>query len=80
VVGNQCGNALLAQRGEVVIAVVAGIGGDQRVGLSQRTGLFDHGQQHALLGARAGDVGRDDHLVGAVHRGLRRVALDHTWW
>lgn len=51
VVGHQRRDALLHELTHVGIVVVAGIGGDQGVGLPIARCLLDHGQQHGLFGA-----------------------------
>ena len=59
--------------------MVARVRRDQRIWLAVGLDLFDHGQQHRLLRARADHVRGHDDLVGTVHRRLRRITLDDAF-
>jgi hypothetical protein len=51
VVGDQRRDAVVLEVAHIGIAVVARIGGDPCLRCAKCTGLFNHGQQHGLLGA-----------------------------
>ena len=77
-IGDQRRRLALAQRLEVVLAVIPSIRGEHRLVRAHRPRCVHHRQQAAVLGAALGEVGRDDHAVLRVDGGLCRVALDHA--
>lgn len=68
----------LGQGLEIGLAVITGIGGDERIVAEHGLHGLNYGNQQFLLGSGAMGLRLDDDLVPVIDRRYTRVALDHA--